>query len=130
LQDRVVFVAEMLTLLAPLVSEGDAVVDPDRGPARYVHARHDATKRIGFISGTSDTFCAGCDRLRVASNGTLRPCLATNDGLSGADEANEGDARAVAAAVREVWKQKPDGQTWKGCTEESARDVSIRSIGG
>ena len=30
---------------------------------------------MGFISSMSDTFCARCDRLRVAADGTLYPCL-------------------------------------------------------
>jgi cyclic pyranopterin phosphate synthase len=30
---------------------------------------------IGFISAISDHFCAGCNRLRLTSDGKLRPCL-------------------------------------------------------
>lgn len=30
---------------------------------------------IGFISAVSDHFCAGCNRLRLTSDGKLRPCL-------------------------------------------------------
>jgi hypothetical protein len=32
--------------------------------------------------------------------------------------------------VAEAWLQKPDGETFKGCTEPSAADVSMRGIGG
>jgi cyclic pyranopterin phosphate synthase len=130
LADRVVTAAEMRAQLAPLLLDDDARVDPDRGPARYVRARHDARLRVGFISGTSDTYCAGCDRLRVSSDGMLRPCLATNDGLPAAHAARAGDAASVARAVEQAWTMKPDGETWKGCTEETAASVSIRAIGG
>jgi cyclic pyranopterin phosphate synthase len=85
---------------------------------------------VGFISGTTDTFCKGCDRLRVASDGTLRPCLATDDGLAAAAPARAGDASGVTAAVHEAWKHKPDGEAWKGCTESTAQHLSIRAIGG
>jgi cyclic pyranopterin phosphate synthase len=95
-----------------------------------VRARHDSSKRSGFITGTSDTYCKGCDRLRVASDGTLRPCLATEDGLSAEKAARAGDAHAVANAVEDAWRMKPDGDVFRGCTEESAARVSIRSIGG
>jgi cyclic pyranopterin phosphate synthase len=130
MMDRVVAWTEMRAVLAPLLEAGEPEREADRGPARYVRARHDATKRVGFISGTSDTYCKGCDRLRVASDGTLRPCLATEDGVSAAGAARAGDPAGVAAAVGRAWEMKPDGEVFKGCTEDSAARVSMRAIGG
>ncbi|MBK6693344.1 MAG: hypothetical protein IPG50_14220 [Myxococcales bacterium] len=130
LKDRVVTAAEMKSKLAHLLIAEDGRVDPDRGPAKYVSARHDATLRVGFISGTSDTYCQGCDRLRVASDGVLRPCLATNDGVAAGEIAKGGDEGAIAEAVTRAWAEKPDGDVWKGCTEPSAAKVSMRGIGG
>ena len=129
--DHLVTVREMRDALSELLDPGAAgATDPDRGPARYLPARHDPRLRVGFISGTSDTFCAGCDRLRVAADGFVRPCLSKNDGASARLAAEAGDARAIAAAVGRAWELKPDGLTWKGCTEETARDVSMRAVGG
>ena len=71
LRSHVVSGSEMRARLAPLLSQEDASVDPDRGPAKYVRARHDPKLRVGFITGTTDTYCAGCDRLRVASDGVF-----------------------------------------------------------
>lgn len=130
LKDRVVTASAMRARLAHLLEGGDAVAEADRGPAKYVVARHDRTKKVGFITGTSDTYCAGCDRLRVAADGTLRPCLATNDGLSASKAARAGDPERVADAVAEAWTMKPDGERWKGCTESTASRVSMRGIGG
>ncbi|HEY8075552.1 MAG TPA: GTP 3',8-cyclase MoaA [Labilithrix sp.] len=130
LQDRVVSATEMRARIAHLVVSGDPVHESGRGPAKYLVARHDADKRVGFITGTTDTYCKGCDRLRVASDGTLRPCLATNDGLSAADSARSGDEQGVTDAVAQAWTMKPDGETWKGCTESTAARVSMRGIGG
>lgn len=130
LKGRVVTMAEMRRSLAHLLRDDEASAEAHRGPARYVAARHDPLLRVGFISGTSDTFCAGCDRLRVSSDGVLRPCLATNDGVSAAKAARDGDPVEVALALAEAWRMKPDGETWKGCTEETAQNVSIRAIGG
>jgi cyclic pyranopterin phosphate synthase len=95
-----------------------------------VRARRDARLRVGFITGTSDTFCESCDRLRVAADGVLRPCLATDVGVSARGEAERGDSPGIARALEEAWKLKPDGTVWKGCTEESAAGVSMRAIGG
>jgi cyclic pyranopterin phosphate synthase len=130
LKDRVVTASEMRARLAHLLIAGEAEREKDRGPARYLVARHDPSKKVGFISGTSDTYCKGCDRLRVASDGMLRPCLATNDGLSAADLARTGDSAGVARAIAKAWKLKPDGESFKGCTESSAAEVSMRGIGG
>jgi cyclic pyranopterin phosphate synthase len=130
LQDRVVPWTEMRASLAPLLSEDAPEREADRGPARYVRAKHDPAKRVGFISGASDTYCKGCDRLRVSSDGTLRPCLATEDGVAGEAAARSGDPDAVVSAVARAWAMKPDGEVFKGCTEESAAGVSMRAIGG
>jgi cyclic pyranopterin phosphate synthase len=121
---------EMRARLDALLDPGEARVDPHRGPAKYVRARHDNRLRVGFITGTSDTFCGSCDRLRVAANGTLRPCLATDVGVSAKAAAEGGSTSAVEVAIGEAWKLKPDGEVWKGCTEETAAHVSMRAIGG
>jgi cyclic pyranopterin phosphate synthase len=121
---------EMVARLAGLVDPGEARRDPDRGPAKYLHAKHDRRLRVGFITGTTDTYCAGCDRLRVSADGTFRPCLATNDGEPGYAAAAKGDVPAVVRAIEDAWLKKPDGETWKGCTEATAAGVSMRATGG
>lgn len=130
LADRVVTANEMRARLAHVLDSGEARGEADRGPAKYLFARSDPSKKVGFITGTSDTYCKGCDRLRVASDGTLRPCLATNDGLGAAHLARSGDEDGVARAVAGAWTMKPDGDKWKGCTEKTAAHVSMRGIGG
>ena len=131
LSHKVVSYAEQRARLAHLLEDDRPERDLDRGPARYVRAREAfGPQRVGFITGTTDTYCDGCDRLRVAADGTLRPCLAKNDGVSSADEAARGDVEAVRRRLTEAWEMKPDGETFRGCTEPSAREVSIRKIGG
>lgn len=130
LAHKVVSAAEMRASLAPLLCDETPRKEDARGPARYVAARHDPSLRVGFISGTTDTFCEGCDRLRVASDGVLRPCLAKSEGVAAGIAARRGDKAAVADAMQEAWASKPDGRVFRGCTESSARDVSIRAIGG
>jgi cyclic pyranopterin phosphate synthase len=44
------------------------------GPARYYRFQ-DAPGVLGFISPISHHFCAECNRLRLTSDGKLRPCL-------------------------------------------------------
>jgi cyclic pyranopterin phosphate synthase len=128
--ERLVPAAEVLDRLSPLLVAEPAERDPDRGPAKYVRSRLDPHLRVGVISGTTQTFCDGCDRLRVSASGMLRPCLATDRGVSAASVARTGEAADVARAVAEAWALKPDGREWRGCTEPTAKAVSMRAIGG
>jgi cyclic pyranopterin phosphate synthase len=123
-----VSVAEMRERLSGLLEPGPAAREPDRGPAKYVAGRR-AEGVVGFISGTSDTYCGDCDRLRVSSEGVLRPCLATDAGVATRDDRGAPTGEVVDL-VRSAWEQKPDGAKFKGCTEPSAARVSMRAIGG
>jgi cyclic pyranopterin phosphate synthase len=128
--DMLVGHREMRERLASLVRDEPGARDPDRGPAKYVQSLSDPRKRVGFITGSTDTYCDSCDRLRVASDGVVRPCLATNDGVAAMAVAQEGDVDGLVRAIDEAWALKPDGRTWKGCNEDSAATVSMRAIGG
>lgn len=129
-RDKLVSVREQRMRLAALLADDAGERDPDRGPSRYVPARDGSGLRAGFITGSTDTYCAGCDRLRATSDGVLRPCLATNDGVDVSHELRDGaDAQAMAARLRDAWAMKPDGR-WRGCTEDTARRVNMRATGG
>ena len=63
---------------------------------------------IGFIAAVHGKFCASCNRVRLTSQGFLRPCLASEIGCdlrallrSGADDAQ------LLAAIRETIWAKP-----------------------
>ena len=63
---------------------------------------------IGFIAAVHGKFCASCNRVRLTSQGFLRPCLASETGCdlrallrSGADNAQ------LLAAIRETIWAKP-----------------------
>ncbi len=52
-----------------------ALVVPDSGgPAVYFNIEN-AAGAIGFISGRSSVFCRQCTRLRLSSDGRIKPCL-------------------------------------------------------
>lgn len=46
----------------------------NNSPASYFRIRNSAGM-IGFISGRSSSFCQSCNRLRLTSDGKIRPCL-------------------------------------------------------
>ncbi len=116
--------------LAHLLDDGDGAREAERGPAVYLRARDGSGRRVGFIAGATETFCEGCDRLRVTSDGVLRSCLARTSGVAVGAVLREGaEGDALRAAMRVAWSDKPDG-AWRGCTEESAASVSMRATGG
>lgn len=51
------------------------------GPARY-YRLPGAEGTIGFISPITEHFCGTCNRLRLTSDGHLRPCLLDDDEVS------------------------------------------------
>ena len=48
------------------------------GPARYFRLPH-AKGTIGFITPISQHFCCNCNRLRLTTEGNLRPCLLSDE---------------------------------------------------
>ena len=63
---------------------------------------------VGFIAAVHGKFCASCNRVRLTSQGFLRPCLASETGCdlrallrSGADDAQ------LLAVIRETIWAKP-----------------------
>lgn len=50
------------------------------GPARYYRFKH-ALGALGFIGPISEPFCKNCNRIRLTSDGILKPCLDYNYGV-------------------------------------------------
>ena len=102
---------------------------PVDGSARYPECRlRDGRGVIAFISPVSEPFCAGCDRLRLLSDGTLRPCLCSDEcvNLGRFIDLGAGDEELLGA-VRDALARKP------ACgVAELRRDGSklMASIGG
>ena len=55
-------------------SLSDLSIAPGNGPALYYKIKNSAGA-IGFISGRSSFFCGSCNRIRLTSNGKIKPCL-------------------------------------------------------
>lgn len=49
------------------------------GPAKYIKIESINTE-IGIIAAISEPFCTRCNRIRITSNGIIKPCLASNIG--------------------------------------------------
>jgi cyclic pyranopterin phosphate synthase len=103
---------------------------PDRGPARYREAADGSGRRVGFITGSSHTFCGNCDRMRLTADGKLRPCLAKGEAVDIRDAARAGDADGIGRGLAAAMLLKPSPREWRGCCEPSASGVDIGATGG
>lgn len=100
------------------------------GPAVY-YKLPDAKGSIGFISAMHGKFCAQCNRLRLTSQGLLKPCLCYEDHVdltgilkeSSYDEVKPRLREALLSAVR----MKPEGHKFDDLDEvtEHRRMVEI-----
>ena len=86
--------------LAPLPA-GQALGD---GPAVY-YTVPGWQGSIGFIAAVHGKFCASCNRVRLTSQGFLRPCLASEAGcdLRALLRSGATDAQLLAAIRESIW---------------------------
>lgn len=61
--------------LRPFVKEG--TTDFEKSVARYYTADN-FKGRVGFITPVSNRFCSECNRIRLLSDGKIKPCLGNN----------------------------------------------------
>ena len=94
------------------------------GPAKY-YSFEGLEGRIGFISPMSHKFCGSCNRIRLTSEGLLRPCLGSDVGIDLRKPVREGASdEELASIICEGIMNKPAGH----CFE--ATDSLMSKIGG
>ena len=96
--------------------------------ARYLPVRG-TQARVGFIEPMSNRFCVGCNRLRLMSDGKLRPCLPSDNevDLRSALRGGERDS-AIAGLMRNAAASK--GEIGEYRFEASGLQRSMIAIGG
>ena len=87
------------------------------GPARY-YRLPGATGTIGFISPMTEHFCNTCNRLRLTSDGLLRPCLLDDDEVNLKEYLRNGASTdelkqliQQAVAIKREWHHLTEGPT-------------------
>jgi cyclic pyranopterin phosphate synthase len=128
-------VAEAMARLAELgfrlVPEGDGPAEGNRtgyGPATTY--RVEGTRaRLGFISQMSDTKCLACNKLRLTSDGALKPCLLSPEETDLVPWIRARDRAAIAAAMRRAFLGRPDRYDFLQATTESLRR-GMQATGG
>ena len=88
--------------LAPLSSAQEHALGD--GPAVY-YTVPGWQGSIGFIAAVHGKFCASCNRVRLTSQGFLRPCLASETGcdLRALLRGDADDAQLLTAIRETIW---------------------------
>lgn len=82
---------------------------------------------IGLISAMNHNFCSSCNRIRLTSQGLVKPCLCYEDGVDLMQALAEGDD-ALKAALEEAVRSKPAGHSFHDRTTVETKAMS--QIGG
>ncbi|GAA5784154.1 cyclic pyranopterin monophosphate synthase [Chitiniphilus shinanonensis] len=94
------------------------------GPARYWRSA-DGRARIGFITPISQHFCASCNRVRLAVDGTLYPCLGEEERFEFRPLLRGGASDAeLADAIRLAIERKPERHHFREAPERIVRFMS------
>jgi cyclic pyranopterin phosphate synthase len=79
------------------------------GPAKYFRFPN-AKGTIGFITPVSEHFCFSCNRLRLTSDGKLRPCLLAEDEIDLKKPLRNGiSSMELKKLIKEAAARKPSG---------------------
>ena len=92
------------------------------GPARYFEFPN-AQGTVGFISPLSRHFCSECNRLRLTADGTLRPCLFSDDEYDLRTALREGGEAEQRAVFARALGAKPDEHHDKVGTERGMSQI-------
>ncbi|HCB77061.1 MAG TPA: GTP 3',8-cyclase MoaA [Sphingomonas bacterium] len=97
------------------------------GPARYWRVAGSVV-RLGLISPLTGNFCAGCNRVRLTTEGMLYTCLGHEDSVDLKAAIRDGGLAAVDAAIDDALAAKPlahDFRIEAGAAPAHARHMSV-----
>jgi cyclic pyranopterin phosphate synthase len=114
-RDKFISVLEIKKSLAEKYSLRPIDINSGNGPAKYYQIKG-GQGNIGFITALSQHFCATCNRIRLTSEGKLRPCLFSNkevDIKQAIRNVKTDDkiirSKIIRANIREAINIKPEG---------------------
>ena len=122
---------EMMMRLANRIEQNVRDTEGPTGPARYARSKHDAKKRVGFITAMSKSFCENCNRVRISAAGDIRACLASRKAVSLRDLMRGGASDLeLAWAVHYALSSKAAGHYFLDAGVKEHGEVAMSGIGG
>jgi len=126
-------------LLAAISELGYRLVpEDDDGPANRNRTGYGPAKtwlvegtraRIGFISQMSDTKCLTCNKLRMTSDGALKPCLLMPEEMDLMGPIRARDPNGVTRAMRHAFLTRPERYDARTALEQPA-GRAMQATGG
>ena len=100
------------------------------GPAVYYRlgGNNRPAGSIGLISAMHSSFCGSCNRIRLTSQGEVKPCLCYEDSISLKPALAEGSQETLQQALRDAINEKPAGHTFEDPGSVDRR--AMMQIGG
>jgi cyclic pyranopterin phosphate synthase len=98
----------------------------DKGSPAVYYQMDGYTGKIGFISPMTHQFCSDCNRIRLTSDGKIRPCLG-NNGEVNIREALDLKPENFNRIVSQIIMDKPKGHNFETGFSSSRR---MNMIGG
>lgn len=98
------------------------------GPAVY-YKRKGIPGAIGLISPIHGVFCADCNRIRLTSQGKIKPCLCYDTEID-IMPALAGTEEALADAIRKAILAKPEAHCFNDMNFEGTEQRLMSQIGG
>ena len=109
----------------PMLKEDDSI--HGNGPAVY-YTLPGAKGSVGFISAMHHSFCGSCNRIRLTSQGLLKPCLCFEDSVDLRPALERNDKEALRQVLKEAVYMKPQGHLFNEGKDLEPRLMS--QIGG
>ena len=102
-------------------------IETEKSSTAELYKLQGAKGRIGFISPVSCKFCTDCNKIRLTSTGTIKPCLHSKEEINLRKYLN--DEEMLTAAIKAAILNKPLEHHLK--EESASRSVKVMSqIGG
>ena len=101
------------------------------GPARYLKIPG-FSGAVGFIDAVHCKFCRQCNRIRLTSEGFLKPCLYYSRGIPLREKLRSGISRGdLSQLIRQTVLDKPEGHRFsERDTDGEADSRKMSQIGG
>lgn len=115
-------------VLSPATRAGSKSLVLGSGPAKHYKLKGNKGS-IGIIDPVSNPFCSACNRLRLTSDGKLKPCLFSSQEVDIKTLLRrEGDGGEVNKELRELFKKTVSFKPKSGYQEEIS--ILMQRIGG
>lgn len=119
--------AEVRRLIETHFGPLQSVTVPNSGGPAVYFTMEGAPGAVGFISGRSSVFCDNCSRLRLSSDGKIKPCLHADRcyDVRGLLRGGAGD-ETIRELILEILREKSQYTR----VTSTAEDFLMQSIGG